>query len=699
MIEEIGLPVDIVVGTSMGAIVGGLYAAGYDSADLYRLVADVDWDTMFSDLLPRSLYRYRSRLASERYFAGTTFDSGGLRAGGGLLRGQNISALLDRLTFGIPADIQFDDLQRRYRAIAADILTGEQVVLDSGSIADAMRASMNIPGLFDPFQLGGRKLVDGGIVNNLPVDVARSLGADIVIAVETLEQLIDYETLRRSPLASLDQATRILVEANMQLQRKSADLLISPDLNGLSSSDFSRYDELSERGELAAREVQDELSTLAARLGQDPARAEAAVPGYVISYPTGRVVHITDVRVSGGTEADAEAARQLFSRHVGQAVRGTDLSDSVDALYSLGRFDLVRTRVVDDENRHAVLLVRLTPVERGQHRVQIGMSYFGSFSSTARSTLVLTPNVMLTNLSGEGSNLSLTASLVGSNGIEIEYFQPLAVNAYLRPIAGYLSSFDEFFTSSNVVVRHRNREATAGVDLGVVVSRFGELFAGYRLRWFESPIPAAETTMIATERFDEIIGAVLFGAGVDTRDSRHFPMSGGSARARYTTANPHLGGEVEYQLLQFDADLFVPIRDNASLGAVVLGGTDFATGEFRQEFPRPYRSFTVTDPRLFAVYDEEPFFGRHKLMAGLEARLRIRRADSFFGEGMYVSAHANAGNAWRSLPQSAGEFDLRWSVAMGVGLRLNAGMGIVLRAGVADGDQPFAAINAGSFGY
>ncbi|MFH2113769.1 MAG: patatin-like phospholipase family protein, partial [Spirochaetota bacterium] len=200
-IEALGIPVDIVVGTSMGAIVGGLYAIGYDSAGLETMAAETDWLDLFSENLPARSDPYKSRESQSRYFASVQFDRYGLRGSGGLLTGMKILTYMDCLVSGIPSPVDFDTLPRRFRAVATDISTGKAVVLRDGSIADAMRASMGIPGVFAPHRIDGLFLMDGGIVDNLPVDVARDLGADVVIAVDLLGGFdSNRKTLERTPL-------------------------------------------------------------------------------------------------------------------------------------------------------------------------------------------------------------------------------------------------------------------------------------------------------------------------------------------------------------------------------------------------------------------------------------------------------------------------------------------------------------------
>ena len=184
ILEASGIPIDMVLGTSMGSIVGGLYAAGYSPEEMEEIVTTQDWQTVFMDRKnsPRDGYDQEKR---RRFALALGFDKDGIRLGEGLLEGQNVLSLFTELTLHLLGTRNFDDFPVPYRSVAAEVLTGDKVVFSSGSLAEAMRASMSIPAVFKPYTVEGKRLIDGGIVDNMPVDIARKMGADIVIAVES----------------------------------------------------------------------------------------------------------------------------------------------------------------------------------------------------------------------------------------------------------------------------------------------------------------------------------------------------------------------------------------------------------------------------------------------------------------------------------------------------------------------------------
>lgn len=242
VLEEMHIPVDVVVGTSAGSAVGALYASGMSVAEIEQRFINMDWLSSFRDD-PGRVYKPVRRKQDERRFPvvpGLGIRADGLHVGGGIVAGQNLGFILNELTHSAALVEDFDKLAIPFRAVATDLATGEQVVIGDGSLAEAIRASMSIPGVYAPVERQGRLLVDGGIANNLPISVARSLGADVVIAVDITDPLLDAEKLKEA-FSVLGQLTTLLTRRNTDQQLAQLgdrDVLIRPDLQGLTSADF-----------------------------------------------------------------------------------------------------------------------------------------------------------------------------------------------------------------------------------------------------------------------------------------------------------------------------------------------------------------------------------------------------------------------------------------------------------------------------
>ena len=268
VLEELRVPVDVVAGTSMGSIVGGFYAAGMSPAEMERLVRTIDWEDVLDDRTTRDRLSFRRKQDDLlNYF---DLEMGLTRRGiafpSGLIAGQKLGFLLKSLTLGTVGIASFDDLPVPFRCVATDIATGEKVVLSDGSLADAIRASMSIPGVFSPVPRGAQLLVDGGLVENLPVSEALAMGADVVIAVDVSSDKFDPEKLK-SFGGVLGRMMNLPVRANVSRALPRASVVLAPRVADIPSMDFSRSRELVARGEAAARGAAAELSALSVSVG------------------------------------------------------------------------------------------------------------------------------------------------------------------------------------------------------------------------------------------------------------------------------------------------------------------------------------------------------------------------------------------------------------------------------------------------
>lgn len=261
MLEEAGVPVDLVAGTSMGFIVGGLYSAGYRTDQIRDMVAQVDWQEAFSSTPSRDLLSFSQKDESQRHLLEVGLDGSGVKLPSGLLSGYKLILLLTRLCLPVAGVRDFERLPIPYRAVAIDLTNGETVVLGQGSLAMAMRASMSIPGVFPPLDLDGRLLVDGGVVQNLPVQTVKEMGAGLTVVVNVSTPLRTRENLK-DVLQVMDQTISLQMVLSTHNQAKLADLVIEPDLAGYTNADFTRAEELRRRGREAAQAALPRLLAL-----------------------------------------------------------------------------------------------------------------------------------------------------------------------------------------------------------------------------------------------------------------------------------------------------------------------------------------------------------------------------------------------------------------------------------------------------
>ena len=269
VIEEAGIPVDIIVGTSMGSIVGGLYASGYKADQIDSIVQQMDWQALLTDKVDRRDISLEEKLNSERYMLSLKFEKTPFEVvEGGLLKGNKIGYLFSKLTADRMDSIDFRTLPIPFACVATDIVKGEEIDMYSGVLAECMRTSMAIPGVFSPIKRDSMVLVDGGLVNNYPVDVARRMGADIVIGVDVTSPSREYGKLKSASTVLL-QVLDMACANKLEVNRANTDVHIRVDVTGYTSASFTNQaiDTLLMRGERAAREKWDELQALKPRIG------------------------------------------------------------------------------------------------------------------------------------------------------------------------------------------------------------------------------------------------------------------------------------------------------------------------------------------------------------------------------------------------------------------------------------------------
>jgi len=352
MIDSLKIPIDYIAGTSMGGLVGALYAIGYDAKEIETMVKSVDWEQMLTDAPPRNMLPYVEKWDDGLYQLELGVKNFLPTAPSGLIAGQSISLLLSRLTFAFEQIDDFDLLPIPYRCVAVDLITGREVILKGGSLAKAMRATMSIPSLFYPVQYGDSLLIDGGLLNNLPVDVVTKMGSDIVIAVNvgrpkrTKAELGDL-------FAILEQSITIPGYFKEEANIKQVDLLINPRLSKLSSSDFSpeNIGDIIAEGYRSARDRVSDFQSLinAQNLSSPRSRfEEKQEPSLILS-----------TRISGNSTLPSQYIYSNLGLNPGDSVNYTQLQDSIRSLRANSHISKVVYQVDVDENDDLYLMIRV----------------------------------------------------------------------------------------------------------------------------------------------------------------------------------------------------------------------------------------------------------------------------------------------------------------------------------------------------
>jgi len=549
VLEEHRVPVDLVAGTSMGALVGGLYASGLSPAELEAVLQDTDWALMFADNIPRADRSFRRKRDDDLYLVRHKpgFRGGRFRLPPGLLDGHRVDLLLKRLTLPVVGVREFDRLPIPFRAVAADIESGEPIVLDHGDLALAMRASMSIPGAFAPREIDGRLLVDGGIVNNFPIDVVRAMGAEIVIAVD-----ISTPPAGRDELASVaaiaEQLATLFGEQDKRRQIATlgdSDVFIRPDLGSIQVSSFDRVAEAVPAGEQATRAHAAELQ----RLSLPPAEYERHLAARRARRGDVPVPVISAVRLHDDSRLSDAVLERRLDVPLGRPLDVDRLEAGLDQAYGLELFESV---YYDVEARPDGNVLALSARARswGPDYLQGGVAVFEDFEGPNFNVALAYSRTVVDPLNAEW----LLGVQVGREpGAWTEFYQPLDlglrhfVDLDLVAMEHALNVFDD--------AGHKRAEWG--------VTRFGGTFAVGR----EIGTWAELRTGIVREagRYRVQIGdpatpgwrydtGEWFAQGyLDRLDEVAFPHRGASLRVRVSLGRDALGSATDYEQASCEA--------------------------------------------------------------------------------------------------------------------------------------------------
>ena len=657
VLEEVGMPIDYIAGTSMGSIVGGLYAIGYPAAEIEQIITEVNWDDLFSDTPPRNLWSYQKKQASSKYILGVGFTRKGFVVPKGFTAGQKISNFLSFLTLRVSDRERFDDFPIPYRAVAADIGTGEEVIMDRGSLADAMRASMAVPGFFPPVSLDGHLLVDGGIVKNLPVDVVKAMGADVVIAIDVSSPLKHADELG-NPLSILNQMIALQMFNATEKQRAQAKLLVITDLEHYSSADFSEAADIIALGETSVRAQFDDFQQLA----QEVQASRESGRGILARIRNeARDIMIQDIVIEGNTLDDEQLLLKQFAEQVGQPLQPELLEQRIEEIFSSGKYETVKFSLLPNGEEGKVLKLSLQERQQGLHFLRFGMNYEARVNDAEEDKMVLLLSASLNNVTGPGSSWTSDLQFVNVTKIQSEYIQPVGKGFFVAPRAYLSQDFQTLYENKRSIARYDTDDVGFGVRAGTFLRRLGEFSLGVVFERIDV-VPTSKALEDAFPRFNENVSMLNLRSHLDMLDTFPFPTSGRIVTMEYQWATPELGGDVEYHRFKLDFSRYYSFQQGNTLGLRLQLGTDFRSG-----LPA-YKHFDFGGRDSFVGYKIDELTGVHLGVLSLEYRYAFYQLPSAVGGDIFAIAIANVGNTWESYEDLSEEFDVRYGGSIGIGI-------------------------------
>lgn len=524
VLEEAGIPVDYMVGTSMGSIVGGLYSVGYDAHMLDSLVRIQNWPFLLSDRVYRYNQPFSEKDRDEKYLLSIPiFGKKWIQMPAGFISGQNIYNLFSELTLGYHDSVSFLKLPIPFSCVSANLVDGQEVILDKGNLALAMRASMAIPGVFAPVSLDSMILVDGGVANNFPTDVAKRMGADIIIGVDVSSGFRKKDQLN-SLLDIVDQLTNFMGMTKYEENIKLADLYIHPDIVPYSAASFdpAAIDTLIKRGEEAARSQWDEIIKLKEQIGLEPSENES--PEIDNEFIATDSLIIGKIIVEGIGHKEEKWIRKKAGLQEYSMISMKDLYRAIAALYGTGAFSYVNYNL----NGTNVYDLTLVLKEKSMNSLNLGFR----FDSEEMAAILL--NTTITNRHLRGFQLSVTGRLSMNPYVKVEYSLG---NTFLRRAnLAYMYKYNDIDLYKN---GHKADNITFSYHLGQL--NFTDIYIrnckfelGFRYEYFDfsSFLYASDTQQerVKPEGFFSYYGLAHY----ETYDQKYYPTKGISVKAEYT---------------------------------------------------------------------------------------------------------------------------------------------------------------------
>jgi NTE family protein len=633
VLEEMRIPISAVAGTSMGALVGGAYASGVGIDRLEEELTGADWDDLFIDEPPRSEWPMRRKVDTEQ----PSWDfSLGVRAGRvalpkGALAGQKIELFFADLVKGGELVDNFDELPIPYRAVATDLENGDMRVFSDGSLPKVMRASMSLPGVFAPIEIEDRLYVDGALVRNLPVDVARRMGVDLVIAINVGSTYLPRDRLQ-TVVGVMGQMVAILTEQNVKRSLaeidRSRDILVQPDLGDIGSGDFRRAAEAIAAGELAVRAAAPRLAHLSVSTAEYAAwRARRPSPPHASG-------EIDEVRIVGADRINEALFEPLIENHEGRVLDRRELESDIQALYGRGDFERISYRVNRSSGRNVVVVDALEK-SWGPGYLSFGLGFRSDFVGDNRFGLRSTyRRTWLNALGGEW----LTSLQLGN---ELDFFselyQPLRLDrsGFVAPYLQVGRSPISVFEGSQRLARYDLTRSAIGLDLGsTLFDERAELRVGALLGNARTGLDTGQLPVPEINNNESGLRAMFRW---DTLDSRYVPRGGARLTLDLFSPDSALGADRSYNRLSGTWTGAKSFGKNTLVGRARIGTS------FSSDMPF-YDQFTLGGFQELSGYANEQFRGNQVAFGGLIYYRQLATLTPPLGRGLYAGGSLEVGS-------------------------------------------------------
>jgi NTE family protein len=635
VLEELHVEPDMIVGTSMGSIIGGLYAAGWSVEEIEKEITELDWSTVFIDRLPRK-FRTLRRKQDDTYLVPIKMRFKGWKPyiPPSVIGGQSLELLLQRFEIEASGERDFDKFPIPYRAVAANLATGDAVVIKNGSLSTALRASMSVPAVFPPVEMDGIPLCDGGVAANFPVRIAQQLGADVIIGVDISSPLSGKEKLGNL-LTRLDQTTSLLTAGNVEEDKaalRPQDILMVPPLGDITFSDFARAKDAIKIGEDEARRVADKLRPLAVSDEE-----WAAYKARHHRRPKSDLV-IDKVVINNTSYLSNEVVDERIHVPIGEPLDADNLAKQVLRLNGMDTFGTIHHDLQTDADGHSVLTLDVPKKPYSRNSLQFGFNYEDDFRGGVKFNF--STGLLINPINRLGGEVRAVLQIGDDRVIGAEYYQPLGPEMRWFTdalVVGRNENLDVYDEEGQAVAQYRLRGGETHATIGRVFGEWGLAEVGLYYDRLRASRRVGDPVLPSVEGSG---GGGIVGFRVDTLDVFAWPTDGLRVNATYKYSDQAFGADAQGGIFQGDLSQAKSLGKNVLFGTVELTATQARLSEI----PEFYRLGGFL--RLSGLHNDE-LLGED---GGL-ARLTYYRELSSFSLGsltqkMYAGISIEAGNAY-----------------------------------------------------
>lgn len=709
-IDQLDIPIDMVIGCSVGSIIGGFYCAGYSIQEIIDTFSNMDWTPYFTDTEASPFENVYGVHSKNENLLSINFDNSlSLRLGSAVSNGQLAYQLIKKMLIKYPSNKSFDELPIPYRATATDMLTGDAIVLQDGDLAEAMRASMGLPGVFEPIDIDGRYLVDGGLRYNLPINVAKAMGYDIIIALDISGGVLsDVEAFSSNPAVGLWNALSISEAAATAAIIDQADLVIYPDYKNYGSSDFNRAKELYEAGKSNLDDYKEALEEIRKRIypedyDQNGKRISSLKEKNTHGvYNDLKGLHPTEIIYEDALERDIPYIEEAFKKVKADEFTLKDYEKFSNAVYLTGNYTSVRIRLMDEDGKQYIKLITKHKSDK-ELKVLMSGEIKHSFTNISATTANLNMELQARGYTGPGSMFAIRGTAITDFGLELYYLQPFTANLFLETSLGALNNCYRKITYTlesdpSDIIEFNNTYVNLNFGIRTPNSNLAKL--GFFLKAYYSPTksygvdPYIRTLENYTnETQSRIYGGYIggfFNTEFGTLNEKSFATSGWN----FSPTVKHVFVIEEHQIIpclligEIDYKFVIPISKKFSLSTSLKAGTDISEETTSYYGLLPFEAFSSYDRYYFPSISAKDHFGTN--IGATRVALQFKPKDNltilggaaiFLFEGTAGFVNYDWKDAVSMFENPDTEYPIIWSGTFGVGVKGNNNFNTVIKIG------------------